>query len=131
MKTIEANIEIKRENGILSFISVIMPTWNKMDDNDCVSVNIPLFGLKTIAKDETDADAAIMELIKCFSIASEKFGQGIEKELETLGWSLTENSERYSLLTYGIEQNNVINNVVLEQIMETGEQFAKNNLVIA
>lgn len=130
MKTIEANIEIKRQDGILSSISVIMPTWNKVDDKGFIGINIPLLGMKTIAKDEVDADAATMELIKCFSIASEKFGQGIEKELETLGWSFVESLEGHSLLTYEIEQNNA-RNIILEQIMETGEQFAKNDLVLA
>lgn len=125
MKTSEANIKITRIEDVLSSISLIMPTWKHQEDTS-LSVIIPLFGIKTFAKDLDDADIAINEAIKCFCIASEKFGQGIEKELQTIGWSTVDNN--HSLLNYSIDSND---NIVLEQIMETGDQFAENNLAIA
>jgi len=125
MKTSEANIEITRADHALSSISVIMPTWKHQEDNS-LSVNIPLFGIKTFAKDIDDTEAATNEAITCFCIASEKFGQGIEKELEAIGWVSLVNGNN-SILNYSIESSDI----VLEQIMETGDQFAKSNLSIA
>jgi len=40
-----------------------------------------LLGITTFAKDEADASVAIQEAVICFFIAAEKFGCGIEKEL--------------------------------------------------
>lgn len=128
MKTSEANIEIIRDNEKLSSISVIMPTWHKIeDDNEFVTVNIPLFGLKTFAKNDDDTIVAINEALKCFCISSERFGQGIEKELQVLGWTFVKTEGNRTLLNYSIESNNF----VFEQIMETGDQFAENDLAIA
>lgn len=127
MKTTEGNIEIKRNEGKLSSISVIMPTWRKQEHDSIISINVPLLGLKTIAKDFDDADKAIEEAIRCFCIAAEKFGQGFEAELQTLGWEVSKGEKDESLLTFGIESGNL----VFEQIMETGEQFAEKDLAIA
>jgi hypothetical protein len=120
MKVREANIEIKRHGGHLSSILVIMPKWNKVEHDDTLSVNIPLFGIKTFAKGEKDAEIAIEEAIKCFCFSAEKFGQGIERELEALGWTFVNEDENSSLLTYTIADSNI----VLEQIMQTGEQYS-------
>lgn len=125
MKTIGGNIEITKQSGITS-ISAIMPTWNKVEDDNTLSINIPLFGLKTIAIDEEDAETAISEAIQCFCIAAEKFGQGVEAELMTLGWECVKTKNK-STLTYSIESKNF----VLEQIMQTGEQHAFTNIAIA
>jgi hypothetical protein len=115
----EANIEIFRQAGKLTSISVIMPTWTKQEHDDTLSVNIPLFGIKTVAKDEEDAEVAIEEAIKSFCIIAEKCGKGLERELETLGWSFVNENETYSLLTYSVSETNV----VMEQIMQTGDQY--------
>jgi hypothetical protein len=125
MKTAEGNIEIKRKNGALCSISVIMPIWSKLLDDATISVDVPLFGLKTFVKSEEDVDVAVEEAIKCFCIASEKFGQGIEKELQTIGWTFE--NEKDDLLNFIIDSENS----VFEQIMETGEQFAESDLQVA
>ena len=129
-KTTEANIEVKKNQGRVVSVSVIMPTWNKVeDDHSFTTITIPLFGLKTIAIPNNDSDAvtAINEALKCFCISAEKFGQGIEKELQSLGWSLVNSDQESSLLNYSISSSDV----VLEQIMETGDQFAENDLMFA
>ncbi|MEP6949369.1 MAG: hypothetical protein ABI863_08850 [Ginsengibacter sp.] len=128
MRTSEANIEVKRnEDGLLSSISVIMPTWNKVDHENVISITIPLFGIKTFANDNEDCEVAIQEAIKCFCIAAEKFGQGLEAELQALNWSITRENKLLSSLNFSVETKDV----VLEQIMETGDQFVEDNLMIA
>lgn len=81
---IEANIEITR-NGKKLAISVLMPVRNRLTHHDNLFVELPLLGINTIAKDENDIDKAVEEAITSFCIASNKFGQGIEKELQALG----------------------------------------------
>lgn len=127
MNTIDANIEITRHGKTLFSVSVIMPTWNKMEDDNVLSVNIPLLGIKTFAKNEDDAEEAVKEAIQCFCLSAEKFGQGLEKELQTLGWLRSKNEEKHVLLDYSVSDNNY----VLEQIMQTGEQHAYADLEIA
>ena len=87
MNTIEANIEITRANDKLVSISVSMPVWSKESEFDGnIHVHLPLLDIDTIASDEKDAEFAIKEAIQSFCIASEKFGEGLEKELQALGW---------------------------------------------
>ena len=120
----EANVRIEKELDKISSISVSMPTWSRVDDNGNLSVTIPLFGLKTIATDEEDSEEAIKEAIVCFCIASEQHGQGFKKELEALGWKSVKETKKHIELSYFIESKNV----VLENIMETGDLFAFKNL---
>lgn len=110
----EANIEIQRNNGKLSCVTVFIPVWHKQEDSGAIGIGIPLFGLKTFAKNENDIDIAIEECLKSFCILSEKFGQGLEKELEVLGWQREKQSTD---LNFSVE------NPVFEQMMETGEPF--------
>lgn len=127
MRNTEANIEITRKNGVLHSVSVIMPTWNKFDlDNNIFFVDIPMLGIKTFAKDENDSVKAIHEAVKCFSIAAEKFGKGLDQELVDYGWSkVLENA--HSSLNFNIDSNDE----VIEQIMKTGEPFVEKDLMIA
>lgn len=130
MKTTEANIEIKRNgDGKLISVSAIMPTWSKMEDDGNLTVNIPLFGIRTFAKNSADSDVATKEAITCFCIASEKFGHGLEQELIVMGWEIIEDSLDRVTLNYSVESRDF----VMEQIMQTGEQFAfeETNLAIA
>jgi hypothetical protein len=125
--TNEANIEIIKHGETLVSISVVMPVWSKIQDDGTIAVNIPLFGLKTFASDENDAIIAISEAIKCFCIASEKFGQGINAELKTLGWVSVNQNEEVSSFDFNVADDDI----VFEQIMQTGEQFVEHNLSIA
>lgn len=129
MKTTEANFKITRLDGKIHSVSVFMPTWNKVEDeNPFTTVHIPLLGLKTIASTNStnDAFSAINETIKGFCILSEKFGQGIEKELEVLGWTVVETNETNTIMNFAIEPSDFI----LEQIMETGNEFAELELIL-
>lgn len=117
MKTITGNIEIKRVDGKLNSISVVMPIWDKTSEDDFISVNIPLFGISTFAKDELDTENAIKESINIFCINAEKFGKGLENELKLLGWSFKDSNS----MIFEISAKNR----VFGQIMQTGDQFAQ------
>ena len=119
MEHTEASIEVLRDGSSIS-LAVIMPVWNKTV-RDFTSVNIPLFGLKTLAllDDEDDIQSSIEEALKCFCIASEKFGSGIGGELKLLGWQEVGNSFEY-----------IQSNPIFDQIMETGDQYANSHLAL-
>ncbi len=127
MRVQEANIKITREGGKLSSISVQMPIWNKISEHGNLIVELPVLGIKTIAKDDNDAEKAIEEAIISFCIISERFGQGIEKELEALNWVHSDNESGEPVLGYNIDDPDA----VLERILETGENYVNPHLAIA
>lgn len=99
-----------------------MPMQKKVGDDGFLKIDIPLFSIRTFAKNEQDAELAIEEAIKVFCINSEKFGAGLENELRILGWSHNIEQEETISMVYNVSDTNV----VMEQIMETGEQYAHN-----
>lgn len=119
----EASIDIKRKAGDLISISVVMPIWDKIEIDNTLSINIPLFGLKTFADDEIDGETAAKEVIKGFCLSADKFGQGLETELKLLGWSFTRTKSKNKDVTSMVYS---VKNEVVDQIMQTGEQFADN-----
>lgn len=79
-------IEIAR--GMSVDIKLIMPILVKNNEHTR-NISIPLFGLKTYSTcEDEDTKDAIDEALKCFFIAAEKHGKGIEKELVSLGWHI-------------------------------------------
>ena len=121
----EANIKIFRSEG-KTFISVFMPVWNKQSDHGNLLVHLPLLGIDTIAKDEKDAEIAINEAIKSFCIVAHKFGQGIEKELQSLGWVRVHSETGEPLLGYNVAQTDE----VLDRIFQTGDSFVNPHLEV-
>ncbi|MGV9004722.1 hypothetical protein [Flavobacterium sp.] len=121
MRITEANIEIIRQEGKLVSVSVAMPIWDKVGDDNILSVNIPLFGIKTFAENEFDADIAIKEVLTAFCINSEKFGNGLENVLKIIGWSFNERNENFCSMSFSVSNNNS----VIDQIMQTGEQVVQ------
>jgi len=111
MGNTEASIEVLREDKSMK-ISVVMPIWRKQISENTLAINIPLFGLKTYVKAEEETNSAVDEALKCFFIASQKYGSGIETELISLGWKPINNSMEF-----------MESSPVMEQIMETGEQY--------
>jgi hypothetical protein len=130
MNTTEANIKITRKGGKIDSISVLMPIWNKQSDHGNLLVNLPLLGIDTIAKDEKDAEKAIEEAIISFCIVSEKFGQGVEKELLSLGWTAIDGETGEPILGFTISDNSDAN-IMLERLMQTGENYINQHLEIA
>src|SRR5436190_14713729 len=120
MEEISANIKITRRGKKLFSIAILMPVWNKIEMDNTIAIDIPLFKLKTFARDEDDAEAAIKEAIESFCIAAERFGNGLESELSTMGWSFIEEEEENSILNYNPHD------AVLEQMMQTGETHSHN-----
>lgn len=127
MNTTEANIKITRNGDKLISISVFMPIWNKQSDHGNLLVQIPLLGIETIAKDENDAEKAIDEAIASFCIVAEKFGQGVEKELQALGWIPVDSETNESALGYNVSDTDAM----LERLMQTGENYVNPHLEIA
>jgi len=121
MRINEANIEINRRDGKLISVTIDMPIWDKLGVDNFISVNLPLFGIKTFAKDELDADVAVRESITAFCINSEKFGKGLESELKLIGWSFNEQKNDFTSMSFEVPNSNS----VIDQIMQTGEHFAE------
>ena len=115
----ETSMIIARVKGELSTISVVMPIWIKRED--FISISIPMLMLKTVASNEEDINKAIEGTIKCFCIAAEKFGKGLEAELEALGWEKNDSSLEFSMP----------DNEVIEEILKTGQMIALKDLLIA
>jgi|JI81BgreenRNA_FD_contig_21_10045962_length_644_multi_5_in_0_out_0_2 hypothetical protein len=121
---IEANFEIIRKNRKIQRVSVSMPIWTKTSDTDShLSIQMPLLGIESIAKDELDAEQAIEEAVRLFCIASEKYGNGLETELEATGWKLLSSKQGKSL---GIELSDDLQ--YLDRIFQTGENYVGQDL---
>ena len=118
--TTEANIKITKDGGRVAAVSVSIPIWTKWNDFGNLSVQIPFFGVETIASNENDVEKAIEEAIVSFCIVSERFGQGIEKELQALGWEVVSED--------GLEFNRSDTDSVLERFFKTGESYINPHL---
>lgn len=123
---IGANIEILRNHDKLVSISVSMPIWCKSSEFDGnIRVKLPLLAIDTIAEDENDVDSAVKEAIQSFCIASERFGEGIEKELQALGWkNVDENGE--AIKGFCVSETDQL----LERLLETGDNYVNQQLAI-
>ncbi|GAB1856699.1 hypothetical protein MHTCC0001_15340 [Flavobacteriaceae bacterium MHTCC 0001] len=117
----EANIDILRIDGNLDSISVAMPVWDKLSNDGLLSIDIPLFGIKTFAIDDNDAKKAIEDSVRLFCLSAEKFGRGLEFELLNMGWKITSDTKGIVSMSFEVSETNT----VIEQIMHTGEQFAQ------
>lgn len=117
----EANIDIIRKKGILTSVSVAMPIWDKEGNDELLAIDIPLFGIKTVAKNPMDAEVAIKESVKLFCLSAEKFGKGLENELKVMGWAFITQEKDFTSMTFSIPAKNT----VIDQIMSTGGQFAQ------
>jgi hypothetical protein len=127
MNTIEANIEITRAGDKLVSISVSMPVWSKESEFDGnIHVQLPLLDIDTIASDEKDAEFAIKEAIQSFCIASEKFGEGIEKELQALGWKQVDQNGNH-ILGFCVSETDEL----LDRLLQTGDNYVNPKLEIA
>jgi hypothetical protein len=127
MDTIEANIEITRAGDKLVSISVSMPVWSKESKFDGnIHVQLPLLDIDTIASDEKDAEFAIKEAIQSFCIASEKFGEGIEKELQLLGWKRVDQNGNH-VLGFCVSETDDL----LDRLLQTGDNYVNPKLEIA
>ncbi|MBS1743952.1 MAG: hypothetical protein JST81_13040 [Bacteroidetes bacterium] len=127
MNTIEANIEITRTGDKLVSISVSMPVWSKESEFDGnIHVQLPLLNIDTIASDEKDAEFAIKEAIQSFCIASEKFGEGVEKELQALGWKQVDQDGNH-ILGFCVSETDEL----LDRLLQTGDNYINPKLEIA
>lgn len=125
MNTVEANIKISRV-GKLTTVSVQMPIWTKESDYGNLIISLPLLGIETIAKDQDDTEKAIEEAITSFCKVADKFGQGIEKELLTLGWvHCKEDGEQ--ILGYTLSDASETD-AMLERLIQTGEDYVNPEL---
>jgi len=107
-----------------------MPVWNKQSEHENLIVQLPLLGIQTIAKDEKDAEKAIEEAIISFCIVAERFGQGIAKELQSLGWTTIDGLTGEPLLGYTVSDESD-SDALLERIMQTSDKYINPHLEIA
>lgn len=120
MTTLEANIDITRApNGILKSVSLALPVWTKESEDGFLSVNIPILGIKTFAKDESDVDSAINEAITLFCQNAEDFGNGLENELKLAGWNSSDRKFLQSSLYWAT------NDDIIDLILETGDFYTE------
>lgn len=88
MQKQQPTIEISRHNGSLT-IKAIMPTWAKKQDDGSIQILLPhLGGATTFVDSEEEIQNTVNDLFKGFCIMVEKHGNGIEKELELIGWTM-------------------------------------------
>lgn len=127
MNTREANIKITRNGNKLTSISVFMPIWDKKSDHGNLLIQLPLLGISTIANDESDADKAIEEALTSFCIVAERLGEGVEKELQALGWVVVDNESGEPELGYNVSDPDD----VLDRLIKTGENYVNSHLAIA
>lgn len=128
MAITEANIDIIRKDSVLTSVSISMPIWDKIGNDSLLAIDIPLFGIKTVAKDSVDAEIAIKESVKLFCLSAEKFGKGLESELKIMGWSIDNQSNDLTTMSFSVPKTQT----VINQIMTTGGQFSqKLDLVTA
>lgn len=126
MFTTEANIVLTRSAEKLTSVSVSMPVWtNKSDFDDNLIVRLPLLSIETIAKDDLDAETAIREAIISFCLAAEKFGQGVEKELQSLGWNETDDNGN-PVLGFCVSETDEL----LERLLKTGDNYVNTEIAI-
>lgn len=125
-KLSEANIKIHRAGKVLSSISVCMPFSTWRGEFGTLMVSIPLLETETVAKDMKDAEKAVEEAITLFCIASERCGQGIEKELEALGWIPVDGESGEPLPGYNFSNTSS----VIDRIIKSGEIYKNRRLEI-
>ncbi|MFB9842686.1 hypothetical protein [Mucilaginibacter ginsenosidivorans] len=83
----EPTFEIFREDGVLISVKAIIPTWTKQADDGSIEILLPHLGGATIfVESEDDVDKTIDDMFKAFCIMVEKHGNGLEHELEAIGW---------------------------------------------
>ena len=118
--TQEANIDIIRNSkGVLKSVSVALPVWAKEGEDGFLSIDVPILGIKTSSKDESDVDSAIREAIHLFCLNSEEFGNGLENELKLAGWNFSDKKFSGSSLYWGT------NDDIIDSILETGNPFTE------
>lgn len=125
--TFEANIRISRSDSKHVTVDVSMPIWSKPSEHGHLVIKLPLIGIETIALDESDSDRAIEEAITSFCIAADRFGQGVEKELQALGWTQTDDNG-VPVIGYTVADGP---DSVIERLIGTGDNFVKRHLEIA
>lgn len=126
METTEANIIISRIDGKVASISVQMPIWSKESEFDKnLLVKLPLLGIDTIAKNDEDAEIAIKEAIQSFCMAAEKFGEGLESELQALGWKRVDEDGNH-ILGFCVSETDAL----LDRLLQTGDNYVNDNLEI-
>lgn len=121
----EANIEITRKGDKLISISVLMPVWSKPSNCGNLLVKLPFLAIDTIAKDENDAETAIKEALQSFCIVAEKFGQGVEKELQSLGWTLVDQKGK-PVVGYCVSDPDSL----IDRLTQTGENYVNQYVEI-
>ena len=119
MSDSQANIDIKRSNGKLVSMTLVMPIWGKIAADGLMQIAIPLFNMNTFAKNEADVGDAVRESLQLFCVNTEEFGNGIENELRLLGWDFISENDGITSMSFSPPSQNTIFN----QVLGTGNEF--------
>lgn len=112
----EATLEITRgQSGRLDVVKVIMPVWHKEIDNRTQKVDMPFLGMKFNVFGDMDMNQTCNDAVKSFCTLCEISGEGLEKELQLMGWERSSDS----IFVFKIKESNF----VFEQIIHTGDQI--------
>lgn len=84
----------------MHFVCVDIPICHQQSIDGSLKVYSHLLGAQSWAKDEKDLEKMVEEEIMAFCILAENFGDGIEKELQVLGWRIEYQDADESLLIY-------------------------------
>jgi len=107
MRIIEPSIIIGRTGDKLTSISVAMPVKVERSFDGSLKVNLPLFGTHSWANDENGVEKAVEAEVILFCRGAEKFGDGIEKELQYLGWKMVSVKDEVRVFAYRVSNTDV------------------------
>lgn len=85
---------------------------------------MPLFHTQTWARDEADVEIAVEQSVKSFCKVAEKFGQGLEKELQAMGWIIINDKTNEPAMEFDIRNIDA----ALNQILRTSKRSFNKNL---
>jgi len=114
-------INIFQHKGKVTSMTVTVTYWDKLGEDDFLSIDVPMLHIKTFAKNLEDIEKSISESIKLFVINATHFGNGVESELTDIGWIVTGRDENSIQMEFGFDKSISI----IEEILETGETIVE------
>lgn len=117
VKQNETIIDITRSGKSLLSVKALMPIWTRTGSDNRIYITLPLLGgLETFSENKDGVYTATEEAFKCFCIASEELGDGLEQELVKIGWQLSKPDTDWQHST----MNLVSDKLAIRSMMNTG-----------
>jgi len=126
MSTIEPLIIITRMDNKIVTISAAIPVYIESGHEGFIEVHLPLLASMTWALNKNDIRNAVESTLISLCLGAERLGNGIERELESIGWIINERKAGKSALRF----YNAGNNFKLNQILKSSDDFVIEELPI-